>query len=81
MQSKHEFFFFLFRNPNVQGGGGGQAGWDKKLLGSPGRGFRVKRIYFLTVPSDHHSCPPNLVAYVTRLNVRDELDERFALQD
>ena len=31
--------------------------------------------------SDHHSCPPNLVAYVTRLNVRDELDERFALQD
>ena len=79
MQNRH--FFFLFGNPNIQGGGGGQAGWDKKLLGSPGRGFRVKRIYFLTVPSDHHSCPPNLVAYVTRLNVRDELDERFALQD
>ena len=28
MQNKH-WFFFLFGNPNVRGGGGGQAGWAK----------------------------------------------------
>ena len=27
MQNEHSFF--LFGNPNVRGGGGGQAGWDK----------------------------------------------------
>ena len=28
MQNKHQFFF-LFGNPNIRGGGGGQAGWAK----------------------------------------------------